>query len=1420
MIKTFAQRLALPLLLLGLSAELAQAQQSAARIWNEEMLGAIRRNVPNPPAHARNLHHTAVAMYNSWAAYDSTAVGYLYNEKISSLPPDIEAARHEAVSYAAYRVLRSRFASGSGAAASLASFDAKLTQLGYSVSVAQSAVTNGTTPAELGKRVGQMILNWGAQDGFNQMDYPQAYTSAVNPNMDYPLSALGTNIWFQSNMPLGFGIPANTDPNFWQPLSLSNSVTQNGIPIPGGIQGFIGVQSLATIPFSLTRSDPTKPWLDPYGGPSRLSRPNAPSSTDAAYKDNFMDVLRKGAVLNDNTLINISPGAIGNNPLGTDNGTGRATNPVTGQPYPVNQVTRGDFTRVLAEYWADGPHSETPPGHWHLITNEVADDVDTVKRIGGVGPIVNNLEWDIKNYLAVSAATHDAACAAWALKRYYSGVRPITAIRHMCSKGQSSDPNGESYHPEGIPLETGVVELITDASVGTESSPGKHYQIWDVATNSYQDGSNFTGQIAVYSWPGENPSNAPAPSIATNQSTVRWMLGKDWLPFQRKTFNTPAFPGYVSGHSTFSRAAAEALTRITGSANFPGGFHNRIFPANSMQIDLGPSTNVELQWTTYYDAADQAGQSRRYGGIHPYEDDYHGRIIGSQAGISAYTKAEKFWTGNIQTESIQPSVAIQSNGNAVISWPQTLGRIYRIQRSSNFTNWVNVGKSQFSFGTTGSYTEVTPPVGSTYRIIETIPSAARLWNEQLLGAIRRNVPNPPAHARNIFHTSTAMYNAWAAYDSTAVGYLQNEKISPLPSNVEAARAEAISYAAYRVLRSRFATGAGAATSLAAFDAQLTAQGYSVSTAQSLGTNLTTPAELGKRIADAVLSWGTGDGFTNTTYPQPYNTAENPNMDPALSLGVLGNNGEFPSRANMPLGVGIPAGTNPNFWQPLALSVSVTQNGIPTPGGIQGFVGVQSLATVPFSLSRTDPTKPWLDPFGGPSKLSLPNAPSPTDAAYKAGVLGILQASAQLNDSTLIDISPSGVGNNPLGTDNGTGHPINPATGQPYPANMVTIGNYTRVLAEYWADGPNSETPPGHWQVIANEVADDPDTVKRIGGVGPIVNNLEWDIKAYFSLSAATHDAACAAWALKRYYSGPRPITMVRYMASLGQSTIQGVPSYHAQGLPLQTDVCEIITANTIQNGGKHESVWNVYTSSYEPGAWHIDEIAIKSWPGEHVDNLPAPSIATNQSTVRWMLAKDWLPFQRKTFNTPAFPGYTSGHSTFSRAAAEALTKLTGSPDFPGGFHNYVFAANSMQIDLGPSVPVDLQWRTYYDAADQAGQSRRFGGIHVSEDDYHGRITGSQAGISAYNLAAKYWTGTILAEKVVPSMTMQPTSVTMSTPTQRGLYYHLERSSNLTNWTPVTTSTRATNTTMSFTDPTPFSVTTPRFYRIVWGASAP
>ena len=683
-------------------------------------------------------------------------------------------------------------------------------------------------------------------------------------------------------------------------------------------------------------------------------------------------------------------------------------------------------------------------------------------------------------------------------------------------------------------------------------------------------------------------------------------------------------------------------------------------------------------------------------------------------------------------------------------------------------------------------------------VVHAVPSVAREWNEELMAAIRRNVPNPPAHARNLHHTAVAMYDAWGAYDTTSIGYIYNEKISPLPGTpvaIEAARHEAISYAAYRVLRNRFASGAGAATSLASFDAKLTALGYSTVTGQSATTLATTPAELGKRIGQAILNWGATDGFSQTTYPTAYDVTVNPNMLAARAMSVLGNNGEIPSQPNMPLGFGIPliadfarsytADTDPNFWQPLALSASVTQNGVPFLGGIQTFVGVQGLATTPFSLTRTDPLKPWVD-IGPPSRLSMPGDPSLTDAVYKENAMDVLRKSAKLNDPTVVNFSPGAYGNNPLGADTGTGHPVNPVTGLPYASNPVKVGDFFRVLAEFWADGPNSETPPGHWHVLANEVSDNPLTVKKIRGTGPTLNDLEWDIKTYFSVSAATHDAACAAWSLKRYYSGPRPITMIRYMGSMGQSSNIVGPSYNAQGLPLETDVVEVITAATSAMGGKHEQVWNVYLNQMDPGVLHIGKIAVYSWPAEHVNNLPAPSIATNQSLVCWMLAADWVPFQRKTFNTPAFPGYISGHSTFSRAAAEALTLLTGSPYFPGGFGQHTVAANSLQIDKGPSAAVDLQWSTYYDAADQAGVSRRWGGIHPSEDDYPARIVGAQVGKSAFALAEKYWNGTAVSEDMSPEITMLPNGhVRVTWKALRGMHHKVQKSPDLLTWSDAT-----------------------------------
>src|SRR5436309_1392439 len=221
----------------------ASCTNSIARVWDEEILSAIRIDTPNPPVQARNLFHLSVAMYDAWAAYDNVAVGYLYRGKHTAA--DVAAAR-------------------------------------------------------------------------------------------------------------------------WQPLAITNAVDQNGFPA-GPIQSFLGAQWLGVRPFALARSETNLPWIDP--GP----QPHFHGAGHTQFTNEVVDVIRHSSELtpDDGVTINISPGAWGNNSLGLNDGTGHPLNPVTSQPYTNNIVKRGDFARVLAEFWADGPSSETPPGHWNVLANGV-----------------------------------------------------------------------------------------------------------------------------------------------------------------------------------------------------------------------------------------------------------------------------------------------------------------------------------------------------------------------------------------------------------------------------------------------------------------------------------------------------------------------------------------------------------------------------------------------------------------------------------------------------------------------------------------------------------------------------------------------------------------------------------------------------------------------------------------------------------------------------------------------------------------------------------------------------------------------------------------------------------------------------------------------------------------------------------------
>lgn len=353
---------------------------------------------------------------------------------------------------------------------------------------------------------------------------------------------------------------------------------------------------------------------------------------------------------NDGVLIDISPAAIGNIPAlpervedyrsfydlleGGETSPGHAVNPYTGQPYEPQIVPRGDYARVLAEFWADGPESETPPGHWFTILNYVSDHPLFEKRFRGEGPVLDDLEWDVKAYLTLGGAMHDAAVTAWGIKGWYDYIRPISAIRLMADFGQSSDPGLPSYHPGGLPLIDGRIELVAegDALAGPE---GEH-----------------VGKIKLYTWRG--PAYIDHPS--TDYAGVGWILAENWWPYQRPTFITPPFAGYISGHSTFSRAAAEVMTLLTGDPFFPGGMGEFHAPQNNFLVfEQGPSVDLTLQWATYRDASDQTSLSRIWGGIHPPADDIPGRHIGIKIGVDAFLLAERYFEGQPPDPSGSPS---------------------------------------------------------------------------------------------------------------------------------------------------------------------------------------------------------------------------------------------------------------------------------------------------------------------------------------------------------------------------------------------------------------------------------------------------------------------------------------------------------------------------------------------------------------------------------------------------------------------------------------------------------------------------------------------------------------------------------------------------------------------------------------------
>jgi hypothetical protein len=382
--------------------------------------------------------------------------------------------------------------------AGAARLNAQMLALGYDPT---NATLDTTTPAGVGNVASAAVIADRHHDGANQYGDEPGSPATPTPYADY-------TGYVPSNAPMEYCLPTMpvcpplniADPWHWQPLI--------GPPELGSVtQKYIAPHWSNVRPFALTSA--TQYDHLPKADPKVLKN-------DAHYRKGAEEVLDNSAALTPER-------------------------------------------KLIVEYWADGPASELPPGHWGIFAQFVS------ARDG------HTIDQDVKMFFVMHNASFDAGIVAWHLKRKFDSVRPITAIRYL-----------------------------------------------------------FEGQLVLaFGGPGR---------------PTEWIPGEKWMPYNPGSNLTPAFPSFISGHSTFSAASAVALEEFTGSDHF--GF-STVIPAGFGRVEPGiPAVDTTFTYDTFSAAAQEAALSRLYGGIHFSEDNTTGLMLGERIGRQAWETAQTYFDGS------------------------------------------------------------------------------------------------------------------------------------------------------------------------------------------------------------------------------------------------------------------------------------------------------------------------------------------------------------------------------------------------------------------------------------------------------------------------------------------------------------------------------------------------------------------------------------------------------------------------------------------------------------------------------------------------------------------------------------------------------------------------------------------------------
>ena len=426
-------------------------------------------------------------MFDAWAVYSDSADPYLAGQTVNGFACDLDAidtdvdlqpAREEAISFAAYRIIRHRFANSPGATTTLAEIDALMGELGYDAADTSTDVTTGSAAA-VGNRIAECYIEYGLQDGANEANaYANAHYLPVNPPIEPPKP----------------GNPTIADLDRWQPIALVQYVDQAG-NVYNSNPPALSPEWGAVLPFALSEADRATYFRDDFGY-NVYHDPGAPPRAQGARRGHLQVDVRAGRRL-------VGPPRPGRRRddrhlAGEQRPTAAAADDFRRAPGFLRPVERRRAPHGARRQSGDGRALRTadrPARRLHARARGVLGRRPDLRD--AARPLVHDpqhgdrpravrapprrrrrsssvpLEWDVKAYFTLGGAMHDVAITAWGIKGWYDCIRPLSAIRAMADRGQSSDPLGASYHPDGIPLVPGHIEVVAGGRSRWKAIPAR-----------------------------------------------------------------------------------------------------------------------------------------------------------------------------------------------------------------------------------------------------------------------------------------------------------------------------------------------------------------------------------------------------------------------------------------------------------------------------------------------------------------------------------------------------------------------------------------------------------------------------------------------------------------------------------------------------------------------------------------------------------------------------------------------------------------------------------------------------------------------------------------------------------------------------------------------------------------------------------